>query len=35
MIVEKQTPMREQPPKERIHNFSEVPYGYTEEEAVR
>ncbi|MEO0114797.1 MAG: NADPH-dependent glutamate synthase [candidate division WOR-3 bacterium] len=28
------TPMREQPPKERIHNFDEVPYGYTEEEAI-
>ncbi len=26
--------MREQPPKERIHNFDEVPYGYTEEEAI-
>ncbi len=35
MIVEKQTPMREQPPEERIHNFSEVPYGYSEEEAIR
>jgi len=29
------TPMREQEPKERARNFSEVPYGYTEEEAVR
>ncbi len=28
------TPMREQPPKERIHNFDEVPYGYTDEEAI-
>uniref|UniRef100_A0A7C6A8D7 NADPH-dependent glutamate synthase n=1 Tax=candidate division WOR-3 bacterium TaxID=2052148 RepID=A0A7C6A8D7_UNCW3 len=28
------TPMREQPPKERIHNFDEVPYGYSEEEAI-
>ena len=27
-------PMREQPPKERIRNFDEVPYGYTEEEAI-
>ncbi len=35
MIVEKQTPMREQPPEERIHNFSEVPLGYSEEEAIR
>jgi glutamate synthase (NADPH) small chain len=28
------TPMREQPPQERIHNFNEVPYGYSEEEAI-
>lgn len=28
------TKMREQPPKERIHNNSEVPYGYSEEEAT-
>lgn len=28
------TPMREQPAKERVHNFNEVPYGYTEEDAV-
>jgi len=35
MIVEKQTPMREQPPQERARNFKEVPYGYTEDEAVR
>ena len=35
MIVEKQTPMREQPPEERIHNFAEVPFGYSEEEAIR
>ncbi|MCJ7812386.1 NADPH-dependent glutamate synthase [bacterium] len=26
--------MREQPPKVRIHNFNEVPYGYSLEEAV-
>ena len=26
--------MREQPPKQRIHNFDEVPYGYSEEEAI-
>jgi len=30
---EKQTPMREQPPAERIHNFAEVPLGYSEQEA--
>ena len=35
MIVEKQIPMREQPPEERIRNFSEVPLGYSEEEAIR
>lgn len=28
------TKMREQPPKERIHNNLEVPYGYSEEEAI-
>jgi glutamate synthase (NADPH/NADH) small chain len=28
------TPMREQPPQARIHNFEEVPYGYSEEEAI-
>ncbi|MDP8257997.1 MAG: NADPH-dependent glutamate synthase [Candidatus Aadella gelida] len=27
--------MREQSPKERIKNFNEVPYGYSEEEAVQ
>ncbi|MGC8764764.1 MAG: NADPH-dependent glutamate synthase [Brevinematia bacterium] len=27
-------PMREQPPEERIKNFNEVPYGYSEEEAI-
>jgi glutamate synthase (NADPH/NADH) small chain len=27
--------MREQAPKERIKNFNEVPYGYSEEEAVQ
>jgi glutamate synthase (NADPH/NADH) small chain len=31
---EKQIPMREQAPQERIHNFHEVPLGYSEEEAV-
>ena len=34
MIKPKQVPMREQDPKERIHNFDEVPYGYTPEEAM-
>ncbi len=28
------TKMREQPPQERIKNFQEVPYGYSEEEAI-
>ena len=27
--------MQEQDPNERKKNFNEVPYGYTEEEAVR
>jgi len=30
----KKIPMREQTPQERIKNFKEVPYGYSEEEAV-
>ena len=30
----KKIPMREQPPKERVQNFDEVPYGYSEEEAI-
>ena len=34
MIQPKQIPMREQRPEERRHNFNEVPYGYTEDEAV-
>ncbi len=29
-----QVPMREQPPRERIRNFQEVPYGYSPEEAI-
>ncbi len=29
------TPMREQPPRERVRNFDEVPQGYSEEEAVK
>ncbi|UCG27440.1 MAG: NADPH-dependent glutamate synthase [Bacteroidales bacterium] len=33
-ISPKKTPMREQPPKERIHNYDEVPFGYSPEEAV-
>jgi glutamate synthase (NADPH/NADH) small chain len=28
------TAMREQPPETRIHNFEEVPYGYSEQEAM-
>lgn len=34
-ISPKKTPMREQPPKERIKNYNEVPFGYTPEEAVQ
>jgi glutamate synthase (NADPH/NADH) small chain len=30
----KKTPMREQDPKKRIKNFNEVPFGYSEDEAV-
>jgi glutamate synthase (NADPH/NADH) small chain len=33
-IVPKKVQMSEQPPAERIRNFSEVPYGYTTEQAV-
>ncbi len=33
-IIPNKTPMREQPPEERIRNFSEVPFGYSSEEAV-
>ncbi len=33
-IKPKKTPMREQPPEERIRNFDEVPYGYNPEEAI-
>jgi len=29
-----QTPMREQPAQERIKNFKEVPYGYSQQEAL-
>ena len=35
MIQEKATAMREQPASERIHNFNEVPLGYTSDEAVQ
>lgn len=33
-IVPKKTPMRERPPRERVKNFDEVPFGYTPEEAI-
>ena len=33
-IIPKKMPMPEQPATERIHNFNEVPYGYTPEQAV-
>lgn len=33
-IAAERTAMREQPPAERIHNFDEVPFGYSPEEAV-
>ncbi len=33
-VSAKKTPMREQPPKERIHNYDEVPFGYSPEEAI-
>jgi len=35
VIRKTQVPMREQDPRERIHNFQEVPYGYTPEEAIQ
>ncbi len=34
-VVKQKTPMREQPLEERIKSFDEVPYGYSEEEAVQ
>ncbi len=34
-VSPKRTPMREQDPKVRRHNFDEVPYGYTPEEAMQ
>jgi len=33
-IIPKKNIMPEQPPAERIHNYNEVPYGYTEEQAI-
>jgi len=33
-LQKKKTPMREQEPEERIKNFNEVPFGYSDEEAV-
>ena len=33
-IVPKKNPMPAQPPKERVKNFDEVPYGYTKEVAI-
>jgi glutamate synthase (NADPH) small chain len=33
-IIPTRTPMAEQPPQERVHNFNEVTYGYTVEEAM-
>jgi len=33
-IIPTRTPMAEQPPAERVHNFDEVPLGYTPEEAM-
>src|SRR6056297_3631467 len=33
-LQNKKTPMREQEPEKRIKNFDEVPFGYSDEEAV-
>lgn len=33
-IIPQRTEMREQPPEERVHNFNEVTYGYTPEQAM-
>ncbi len=33
-IIPTKTPMPEQEPQVRIHNYNEVPYGYTEEQAM-
>ncbi len=35
MIIKNKVPMREQEPEIRAQNFTEVPYGYSEEEAVQ
>lgn len=35
MIKPRQTPISQQRPYDRIHNFDEVPLGYTEDEAVQ
>ncbi|HHH80072.1 MAG TPA: NADPH-dependent glutamate synthase [Thermoplasmatales archaeon] len=35
MVIKHKYEMPEQPPKERIHNFDEVPLGYDEETAVK
>ncbi|MFC2061564.1 NADPH-dependent glutamate synthase [Elusimicrobiota bacterium] len=34
-VIKKKTPMKEQLPEERVKNFNEVPYGYTEEDAIQ
>jgi glutamate synthase (NADPH/NADH) small chain len=34
-ILPNKTPMREQPAKERVRNYTEVPYGYSEKEAMQ
>jgi glutamate synthase (NADPH/NADH) small chain len=33
-IIPKKTPMPEQLPEIRIHNYNEVPFGYTEQQAI-
>jgi glutamate synthase (NADPH/NADH) small chain len=33
-IVPNKTPMRERPPRDRVKDFNEVPFGYSEEEAI-
>jgi glutamate synthase (NADPH/NADH) small chain len=33
-IIPTKTPMPEQPPEERVQNYEEVPYGYSEEQAI-
>ncbi|MGE5307717.1 MAG: NADPH-dependent glutamate synthase [Deltaproteobacteria bacterium] len=35
MVEKKSVPMRQQPAKERVKNFEEVPLGYNEEEALK